>query len=104
MLAIDHTQNNGTAEVHVGDKFQVQLAENPTTGYRWHLKSFGDPALRVIDDSFAASQGGYGGGGMRHWTFMADHPAVVPLCFELKRSWEPQAAEIFKISIGVTAR
>lgn len=104
MLAIDHTQNNGTAEVHVGDSIQVQLAENATTGYRWHLKSFGDPALRVIDNSFAASQGGYGGGGMRHWTFMADHPAVVPLCFELKRSWEPQAAEIFKISIGVTAR
>ena len=104
MLAIDHTQNNGTAEVHVGDSIQVQLAENATTGYRWHLKSFGDPALRVIDDLFAASQGGYGGGGMRHWTFMADHPAVVPLCFELKRSWEPQAAEIFKISIGVTAR
>jgi inhibitor of cysteine peptidase len=104
MLAIDHTQNNGNAEVHVGDSFQVQLAENPTTGYRWHIKSFGDPALRIIDDSFAASQGGYGGGGMRHWTFEADHPAVVPLCFELKRSWQPQSVEIFNVTVNVKAR
>lgn len=104
MLAIDHTQNNGVAEVHVGDSFQVHLAENPTTGYGWRLTSAGDPALRIVGDSFAASQSAYGAGGTRHWTFMADRPAVVPLCFELKRSWQPQAVETFKVTVSVKAR
>lgn len=104
MLVIDHSQNNGSVTVPAGDSFQVELFENPTTGYRWHLQSVGDPTLRIVDDLFAASHGGYGGGGMRRWTFVADRPAVAALCFELKRSWEPQASEIFRISIEVKAR
>jgi len=104
MLVIDQTQNNGTAEVLVGDSFRVQLSENPTTGYRWHLRSVVAPALRIIKDSFAPSTGGYGIGGVRYWTFVADNPAVVALRIELKRSWQPQPVETFGVTINVKDR
>jgi inhibitor of cysteine peptidase len=104
MLLLDQMRNNGAVEVLVGDSFRVQLPENPTTGYRWHLQSAGGPALRVLEDSFESSQSGYGSGGVRHWTFMADHPAEVALHMELRRSWQPEHIEAFDLTVNVKAR
>ena len=104
MPVIDQTQNNGAAEASVGDTFRVQLSENPTTGYRWHLQSAGYSALRMIDDSFEASAGGSGAGGIRRWIFMADHPGLIVLKMELRRSWQPQPVDTFSVTIRVKPR
>lgn len=104
MLVIDQSRNGDTVDVVAGEPFRIQLSENPTTGYRWQLASPAHAELRVVDDAFALAQDKPGGGGMRHWTFVADHPAVVTLQFERKRSWETQAAETFTVTIDVKAR
>ena len=104
MLVIDQTQNNGSVEVSVGDSFRVQLSENPTTGYRWQLQSAGAPALRITEDSFEASTGKPGGGGVRYWMFVADQPAAAALRMELKRSWQPQPVDTFSATVNVKAR
>jgi inhibitor of cysteine peptidase len=104
MLVIDQARNNGAAEASVGDTFRVQLSENPTTGYRWHLQSVGYSVLRVIDDSFEASAGGSGVGGIRRWIFVADHLGLMVLKMELRRSWQPQAVDTFSVTIHVKAR
>jgi len=104
MLVIDQSRNGATVEVEAGDTFRIQLYENPTTGYRWHLASPADAALRVVEDAFALLQDKPGAGGMRHWTFTADRPAVVKLQFDRKRAWETQAAEVFTVTIDVKAR
>lgn len=101
MLVIDQKQNNGVIEVRAGDSFRLQLYENPTTGYQWHLPSPIDPALRILDDSFEGSDGGYGSGGIRRWTFVADHPSVIPLEIGLKRSWQPLPVQTFKVTVNV---
>jgi inhibitor of cysteine peptidase len=104
MMVIDQTQNNGSVEVSVGASFRVQLAENPTTGYRWQLQSAGAPALRMTEDSFEAPTGKPGGGGIRYWTFVADQPAAAVLKMELKRSWQPQPVDSFSATVNVKAR
>lgn len=104
MLVIDRNWNSGTAEVSVGDTFRVELAENPTTGFRWHLQSAVGPALRILKDSFETSADGYGSGGIRCWVFAADNPAVVAVRIELKRSWQPQSVESFDITINIKPR
>lgn len=105
MLVIDQARNGGTVEVKAGEPFRVQLNENPTTGYRWYLASPADAALRVVEDTFdPAAPDKRGAGGMRHWTFTADRPAVVKLRFERKRAWEPQAAESFAVTVAAAAR
>lgn len=101
MLVIDQSQNGAAAEVAAGDAFQIQLSENPTTGYRWYQTSPGDGSFRVVEDTFELSQGGLGGGGLRHWTFVADNPAVVMLRFERKRGWQTQSVETFAVTIDV---
>jgi len=103
MLVIDQSRNGDTVDVVAGEPFRIQLSENPTTGYRWQLASPASAELRVGDDAFALSQDKPGGGGVRHWTFTADRPAVVTLQFERKRAWETQAAETFTVTIDVKA-
>jgi inhibitor of cysteine peptidase len=104
MLVIDQTQNNAAVDVLVGESFKVQLSENPTTGYRWHMQSTVAPELRITEDSFEASSSGYGGGGVRHWTLVADKPAVAALRIDRKRSWRPEPVETFTVTITAKAR
>lgn len=104
MLVIDQTRNNNAIEISVGETFRVQLSENPTTGYRWHLQTDGAPALRLVQDSFEASRSAPGGGGLRCWSFAADHPGSIELRMELRRSWQPQPVNSFGVTVSVKAR
>jgi predicted secreted protein len=103
MLVLDESQANGAADVIVGDQFQVRLYENPTTGHRWHLRPIDDAACRVLEDAFEASHGGYGGGGIRRWTFVADHAAVAALHMELRLSGQLQPARTFDVTVNIKA-
>jgi inhibitor of cysteine peptidase len=104
MLVIDQTRNNDSVEIAIGDSIRVQLSENPTTGYRWRLLTSGAPALRLIRDDFERSASGPGGGGTRCWIFAAQCPGTAALGMELQRSWQPQAASSFAVSISVKTR
>jgi inhibitor of cysteine peptidase len=102
MLVIDETWSHRDAEISIGDTLKIELSENPTTGYRWRMPDVG-PALRVLDDSYEAPTGGAGGGGVRRWTLAADKAGVVPLRLELKRSWQPDPAQTFAVTVVVKA-
>jgi inhibitor of cysteine peptidase len=104
MLVVTKNQNKETVVVGVGDMFRVELPENPTTGYRWHVASSIGAAIRLIDDSFQASSRLSGSGGLRNWTFSADHAAIVQLDMQLKRSWQPQAVDTFSVTIQVASQ
>jgi inhibitor of cysteine peptidase len=103
MLVIDETWNHREAEVAVGDSLKLELPENPTTGYRWSLPEVG-PTLRILEDSYNSSTGGPGGGGVRQWTLAAEKAGAVSLQLELKRSWQPQPAQTFALTVVVKAR
>ena len=104
MLVIDQTQNGSAVETSVGDSFQLKLAENPTTGYRWQLRTDVAPALRLVQESFEASGSAPGGAGARCWSFAADHPGSIEIRLELRRSWQPQPANSFGVTVNVKAR
>ena len=103
MLVIDQSQNDGAVEVQAGDSFRIELSENPTTGYRWYLNPLVETSLRVVENSFELAQGGYGAGGVRHWTLSADRAGVVRIQIERKRGRQAPPAEIFTVTIDVKA-
>ena len=103
MLIIDDTWNNRDAEVVVGDTLRLELTENPTTGYRWRMPDVG-PALRILEDSYEAPTGGAGSGGVRRWTLVADKAGTILLQLELKRSWQPDPAQTFAVTVVVKDR
>ena len=104
MRVIDEANNGGTVEVAPGEPFRIQLYENPTTGYCWHLVPPNDPAFRAVEDGFDPAQDKPGAGGVRHWTVTADRPGAVTLHFERKRAWETNPAATFTVTIEAKVR
>lgn len=104
MLVINESKNNSTVEISAGDSFRVQLSENPTTGYRWHLQTNGAPVLRLVQNSFEPAGSALGSGGLRYWNFAADHPGSAELRMELRRSWQPQPVNSFAVTVTVIVR
>jgi inhibitor of cysteine peptidase len=103
MLQISKNQSGSEVQVRRGEAFEIHLPENPTTGYRWHLRSSGSPVLDVQDDSFEASGALCGGGGVRSWRFLPVQEGAKNLEMEYRRSWEKQAAETFTVTVRVSS-
>jgi inhibitor of cysteine peptidase len=105
VLEISKNQNGGEVEVKLGESFEVRLAENPTTGYRWAIRGSGVPCLKVEEDTFEPpGSGALGAGGARRWRFGTVQEGIADLVMEYRRSWEKRAAETFKVSIHVKSR
>ena len=104
MLVIDQTQDGGSSDLLVGESLRLQLSENPTTGYRWHLQSDGAPALRLVQDSFEAPGSRPGAPGIRFWIFEAVAAGSAALKFELRRSWQPENIGTFATTVHVKTR
>ena len=47
MLRLDENHNGGSVDLVVGETFELSLAENPTTGYRWQVDPAPPPVLGV---------------------------------------------------------
>lgn len=101
MIKINNTDNGGKEELRIGEAFEVQLSENPTTGHRRQLHLPVGPVLEVKDNSFVGSHGAYGAGGLRIWRFRAVQEGVALLAIENRRSWEPQPVATFEVTIEV---
>ena len=101
MLQITKNYAGAPLEVSVGESFELRLPENPTTGYRWTLRSNGQPVVELQADSFETSAGLCGAGGTHIWRFRASQAGVGELATDLRRSWEKRATETFNVSVQV---
>jgi len=105
VLEINKDQNGGEVEVKLGESFEVRLAENPTTGYRWAIRSLGVSCLKVEEDTFEPpGSGALGAGGAHRWRFRTVQEGIADLAMEYRRSWEQRSADTFKVSIHVKSR
>ncbi|MCA2683667.1 MAG: protease inhibitor I42 family protein [Microcystis sp. M038S2] len=85
-------QNNGSStELSMGEVFDVVLAENPTTGYRWILDVSPSQAIVLVSDEFdefTVSGEGIGTGGQRRFLLRAGHPGAFVITLRCCREWE----------------
>jgi inhibitor of cysteine peptidase len=64
-----------TVHVNVGDRINVSLHENPSTGYEWRCHWAPRDQLSLVRDSFVPGDPGRPGqGGVRHFILRADTP------------------------------
>jgi predicted secreted protein len=112
MIELDESFDGRSVTLRVGDRIELALAENASTGYRWSppsgRDSAGSSALREIDETFAAPgqrPGMPGAPGIRHLYFEAVTAGSADLELEYRRSWQPsaQAARTFRLRIEVLA-
>ncbi|MDE3177953.1 MAG: protease inhibitor I42 family protein [Pseudomonadota bacterium] len=101
MQRFDESRDGATVELAVGEEFEVELAENPTTGYRWFLDDPHSASLSATGDAFEAGGDARGAPGRRRLRFRAEQAGELRLQFHNRRSWEASAARNFEISVRV---
>lgn len=75
--------HGGSFVVGVARPFTVELPENPSTGYRWHI----EPSALVLAASYVDGEAP-GAGGLRRFTFVAAAPGVLSIRAALTRTLE----------------
>ncbi|MNW55336.1 Chagasin family peptidase inhibitor I42 [compost metagenome] len=85
---------DGANSVKKGQKFNITLGENQTTGYSWSYTSDPDAIQLIAENSEAPSQTDTpmaGAPSQKTWTFKADKKGTYTLKFSYARSWEANA-------------
>jgi predicted secreted protein len=103
-ILVTEEDHGSEASAKVGDTLVVQLAENPTTGFRWTFAPIDANILELTRDEFqAGAQVGVGGGGLRVFRFAVKDRGSTRVQFKLTRSWEsgpPKA--LFECRVNVS--
>jgi len=107
LMTIFTSQDNGKKfKIHVGDIFQVILAENPTTGYVWTVYKSGKPQISLVSKGYSVPQEEppiVGRGGTRIFIFKVMKVGSAELILRLKRPWkeETKFSESFLIKLEI---
>ena len=90
---------------HVGDMVVIDLAENPTTGYRWTIGDYDRQVvqLQAADYEPPPPDGPLGAGGRRIFRFRMTGKGRTSVELRLLRDWETEksAVERFETAIVV---
>ena len=101
-ILLTAAQSGCRIEARVGDELVLQLAENPTTGYRWQPDSGLQTAAR--DDHFEPAAGATGAGGVRTLRFFLSSPGNLDLVFCLRRPWEGEDQALKRVVYQLVVR
>jgi inhibitor of cysteine peptidase len=103
-LSFDLRSSGQTVTVAAGDRLQVQLEENPTTGFRWYIEDDKSGVLILEHDAFAHLRNGVSGaGGTRELVFRVAKQGQTILRASYRRAWETQTPPHATFELTVTA-
>ncbi len=72
-----------------GKTFEIELPENPTTGYAWKMEVSNPSILKEISHSYTAHEGGrLGAVGEGLWTFRTLSIGSVDITASYERPWD----------------
>ena len=89
VITLTQVDKGKSITVHTDDEIIINLAENPTTGYRWAIDKMDATSLVSQNPAFSSMPGGaIGSGGTRTFMFIAKQPGTVHLQLKLWREWQ----------------
>jgi predicted secreted protein len=91
MIELDEAAAGRPVTMEIGQRLQIILPENRTTGYRWQVGGGCAGILAAEEDQATAGSGQPGAGGTRVWVFAAKAEGKCELRFESVRAWEKSA-------------
>jgi inhibitor of cysteine peptidase len=99
---------DGTTQVSVkvGESFDVELAENRTTGYSWAIQISDEDVVSLTRDEYDPDQvpeGTVGSGGTRKLAFTGQAAGSATITLSYERSFEEDSAtEVREYTVTVT--
>ena len=90
---LKYNNNGQTLELSLGDSVNIELPENPTTGYSWAFFTTPEPQniITNITESYRQENTGdgmVGVGGVKTYSFRATHPGRVVITGYYYRPWD----------------
>ena len=104
-LSLDLHSSGQTVTVAPGDRLELRLEENPTTGFRWYIENDKNDVLILEHDAFTHVRDGVSGsGGTRDFVFKVAKQGQITLRASYRRSWETQKPPQGTFELTVTAK
>jgi inhibitor of cysteine peptidase len=104
-LRLDLHSSGQTVTVASGDRLELRLEENPTTGFRWYVENDNSGVLILEDDAFTHLRSGVSGsGGTRDLVFKVAKQGQTMLRASYRRSWETHKPPQGTFELTVTAK
>ncbi len=106
---ITEADDGKTVEVATGQSFSIQLGSNPTTGYKWSIKSV-DKTIGAPKESFKQGGGATGSGGTQRFTWSTKSPLDLDgkhtIELEYQRPWAETVppAKTFSVTVEIGAQ
>jgi len=99
---IDYKLNDGIVTIPKGTSFNIQLEENPSTGYSWEMTypEFFELQCEKYVPNFV-SEGIVGAGGTHSWSLYANTLGTFEIKGVYKRSWEQQCIDDMTFELTV---
>ena len=100
MQVLTTADSGREVSVAVDETIEIDLAENPTTGYRWRLDCSPGAVFESISDSFQAGKRP-GEEGVHRWILRATNAGSGKISGLYQRSWAPDDPPTRTLSIRV---
>lgn len=100
-MLITYDSNGSDLDVVLGQELDLQLPENPTTGYRWRKAAESSEQLQVTEQAFEVASDGCGAPGVRTWKVICHQAGAHHLVFEQARAWQKTPVRTFSVRINV---
>ena len=88
MLLLTQRDNDGTAEVHLGNSVRLNLPENATTGFRWAIDRYDREILEPVATEFHYPGNAVGSGGNVSFVFRGKKVGTGEIVLKNWRHWE----------------
>jgi predicted secreted protein len=104
-IVVDLSKNGQIVQVNLGGTLRVKLAENPTTGYHWHIDNLDTDLLEVISSEYVPPQSAApGAGGLRVIVIKAKNIGSARLELKNWRAWQGPSSSIARAEYRVEIR
>ena len=103
-VRISENDANRSIELRSGDRLEVALAGNPSTGYMWQVAATDTAILRQVGEpSFTAPRDRAGAGGVLTFCFEAGGAGRTLLRLAYRQPWEKTSppAKTFELTVVV---
>jgi inhibitor of cysteine peptidase len=106
-VKLSETDNGKSIELKVGDKVELTLASNPTTGYDWEWTSKDGSVLTQLGDPAFVQEGEeglVGAGGKTTYTFEATATGEMKLKLVYHRAWETDVPPVQEFEVTIVVK
>ena len=100
---LQYADSGNTVKTSVGEKINIALDANATTGYTWQVVNYGKRVIKLDESAYKTDSKLIGAGGEQVYSFSAVGQGMTELIIKYSRPWEKDvpAAKKFVLNIVV---